>query len=206
MKRLTFKKPFNGIGKALELIPETYKVNDKVFQMTDGNENYEIRWEGTLNEGKGVILKAENKSMVNEDMKHMKHLMGYKSEDTLGTLKGAERLSENSSFSDIWDKTKALLSETNTSKEVITENATAAAGMGFVAEVEENDGEAPVVEAEENCDECDEEINEVKDRFDEIFEGLDDDDDINESDDEEADDDLDNSLAGPKSANLKINK
>lgn len=109
MKRLNFKKEFNGVGNALKMIPEGYKVDNKVFEMTDGNESYKIRWEGTLSEGKATILTASNKTMVNEDMQKMKHLMGYKSEKTLGLVKGNARLNENAIFNDIYTKTKALL-------------------------------------------------------------------------------------------------
>jgi hypothetical protein len=111
MKKLTFRKPFNGINNALSLIPETYKVDNKTFVITDGNESYKVRWEGSLNEGKGVVLVASDKTLVNEDISKMRHLMGYKSEDSLGTLKGSERLSEDKKFSDIWNKTKTILSE-----------------------------------------------------------------------------------------------
>lgn len=111
MKRLTFKKPFNGVDNALKLIPESYKVDNKTFEITDGNESYKVRWEGSLNEGKGVVLMASNKTMVNEDMQKMFHLMGYKSEQTLGNLKGSERLNEDKKFSDIWSKTKVMLTE-----------------------------------------------------------------------------------------------
>lgn len=109
MKRLNFKKEFNGVGNALKMIPESYKVENKVFEMTDGNESFKIRWEGTLSEGRAVILAASNKTMVNEDMQKMKHLMGYKSESTLGLVKGNARLDENAIFNDIYAKTKALL-------------------------------------------------------------------------------------------------
>jgi hypothetical protein len=109
MKRLNFKKEFNGVGNALKMIPESYKVDNKVFEMADGNESYKIRWEGTLSEGRAVVLTASNKSMVNEDMQKMKHLMGYKSEKTLGLVKGNARLNENAIFNDIYVKTKALL-------------------------------------------------------------------------------------------------
>jgi hypothetical protein len=109
MKRLKFKKEFNGVGNALKMIPESYKVDEKIFEMTDGNETYKIRWEGTLNEGRAVILMASDKSLINEDMQKMKHLMGYKSQETLGLVKGKARLDENAMFSDIWGKTKTLL-------------------------------------------------------------------------------------------------
>jgi hypothetical protein len=111
MKRLKFNKEFNGFGNALKLIPESYKVDKKVFEMTDGNEHYRIRWEGSINEGSAVILMASDKNLVNEDMDRMKRLMGYKSQETLGTVKGKERITENAKFNDIWNKTKKLMNE-----------------------------------------------------------------------------------------------
>lgn len=79
--------------------------------MTDGNESYKIRWEGSLTEGKAVILTAADKTMVSEDIKKMKHLMGYKSETTLGTVKGNARLDENKAFADVYSKSKKLIGE-----------------------------------------------------------------------------------------------
>lgn len=109
MKRLKFKQEFKGVGNALKLIPESYKVDNKVFEMTDGVESYRMRWEGTLNEGKAVVLMASDKKMVNEDIQKMKHLMGYKSQETLGTVKGKARIDENAIFSDIWKKSQVLI-------------------------------------------------------------------------------------------------
>ena len=109
MKRLNFKKEFNGVGNALKMIPESYRVDNKTFEMSDGVENYKIRWEGTLTEGRAIVLMASDKTMVNEDMAHMKHLMGYKSNETLGTVKGKARLDENKMFTDIWSKTRDLM-------------------------------------------------------------------------------------------------
>jgi hypothetical protein len=109
MKRLKFKQEFKGVGNALKLIPESYKVDNKVFEMTDGVESYKMRWEGTLNEGKAIVLTASDKTLVNEDMQKMKHLMGYKSQDTLGTVKGKARIDENAIFSDIWKKSQILI-------------------------------------------------------------------------------------------------
>ena len=111
MKRLKFKKPFNGIETALIVIPESYRVDNKVFEMTDGNENYKIRWEGSLTEGKAVVLTAYDKTLVKEDMAKIKHLMGFKSEDTLGNLKGAQRIEENKVFADMLKKTRTLMTE-----------------------------------------------------------------------------------------------
>ncbi len=109
MKRLKFKNEFKGVGNALKMIPESYKVDNKVFEMTDGVENYKIRWEGSLTEGKAVVLMASDKNLVNEDMQKMKRLMGYKSQETLGTVKGKARLDENAKFTDIWKKTRTLM-------------------------------------------------------------------------------------------------
>lgn len=111
MKRLKFKKEFKGVGNALKLIPESYKVDNKVFEMTDGNESYKVRWEGSLTEGAAVVLTASDKKMVNEDMDRMKALFNYKSQDTLGLVKGKARVDENITFTDIWNKTKKLLGE-----------------------------------------------------------------------------------------------
>ena len=109
MKRLKFNKVFNGVGNALKMIPETYKVDNKVFEMTDGIENYKIRWEGTLNEGKAIVLLASDKKMVSEDIQHMKHLMGYKPQETLGSSKKVSRLTEHAIFNDILGKSKRLV-------------------------------------------------------------------------------------------------
>ena len=111
MKRLKFKKPFNGIETALKVIPESYKVDSKVFEMTDGNENYKIRWEGSLTEGKAVVLTAYDKTLVKEDMDKIKHLMGFKSQETLGNLKGKQRIEENNIFADMLKKTRTLMTE-----------------------------------------------------------------------------------------------
>jgi len=128
MKRLKFNKngdkPFQGVnltqklGHALTLIPEGYKVDKKEFEMTDGNLTCKIRWEGNLSEGKAVVLLASDKTLINEDMNRMKALMGYKSQDTLGLVKGKARLDENAAFSDIWNKTKKLIEESDEIEDV----------------------------------------------------------------------------------------
>jgi hypothetical protein len=113
MKRLRFKSEFNGVGNALKLIPESYKVDNKIFEMTDGNENYRIRWEGSSEDGSAVVLMAADKKLVNEDIQRMKALFNYKSETTLGTVKGKDRINENAKFDEIWKKTKAIMEADN---------------------------------------------------------------------------------------------
>lgn len=109
MKRLKFKKPFNGMDNAKKLIPESYKVDGNEFEITDGNETYRVKWSSLINEG--IVLTSSNKARINEDMSKIKHLMGFKSQETLGTVKGVERLNENKKFGNILNKTKRLLNE-----------------------------------------------------------------------------------------------
>ena len=108
MKRLKFKKPFNGVNTALKVIPESYKVDNRVFELTDGNEHYRVRWEGSLTEGKGIVLSSFHQEALNEDVAKIKHLMGFKSQDTLGNLKGGQRLKEDKTFFDMLKKSQAL--------------------------------------------------------------------------------------------------
>jgi len=95
MKRITFKKPFDGVQNAIKLIPEAFKKDMKVFEMTDGNESYKMEWKGSLTEGKVSIINASDKNMISEDYAKIKHLMGYKSETTLGTPTANDRVNEN---------------------------------------------------------------------------------------------------------------
>lgn len=95
MKRLKFKNPFNGQKNALNLIPEHYKVDNKIFEMTDGVETYKVRWEGKA----PIVLEARNQNKINEEVEKMKHLFSYNSRKAMGTLKPNERLTENLTFS-----------------------------------------------------------------------------------------------------------
>jgi hypothetical protein len=79
--------------------------------MTDGNETYRIRWEGTLTEGKAIVVTAADKKLVNEDIQRMKALFGYKPQDTLGLVKGNARIDENKVFGENLAKFKKLLGE-----------------------------------------------------------------------------------------------
>lgn len=106
MKRVKFKKEFNSINEALNKVPETLKEDNKVFEMTDGNKTLKVRWEGTVTEGEAIALSVEDNKLINEDMTHMKHLMGYNSEDTIGTHKGSGRLMEEKKFRELLSSSK----------------------------------------------------------------------------------------------------
>jgi hypothetical protein len=113
MKRLRFKKPFNGEDNALQLIPEHYKVDDKVFEMTDGNETYKVRWEGTLTEGEAVVLESENAKLIQESRDKVFKLMNFDTKKAMGTRKGKDRVEENKKFSDFMGKAKSLIKESS---------------------------------------------------------------------------------------------
>jgi len=118
IKRLKFKQTIGGLEKALSIIPESYKVDNKVFEMTDGNENYRFRWEGDT-EGNAVTLKAYDDTLVESDKSRMEALMGFKSD--LGIPTSAQRLSENDMFLTMLGKAKELNEEKEETAEVIAE-------------------------------------------------------------------------------------
>lgn len=124
MKRLKFKKNFNGMDNALELIPEHYKVDGKKFEMTDGNETYRIRWESDqLTEGEGedkgrpVVLESKNNEDLQKDSNRVKELMNFDPQDNFGNLKGKQKVEENERFNDIWDKSKKIMTESEEIKD-----------------------------------------------------------------------------------------
>jgi hypothetical protein len=117
MKRVTYKKEFTSIQEALTKVPVALREDKNVFEMTDGNKTIEVRWEGTLEEGKAVALNAKDEALINEDVSNMKHLMGYTSEATIGTHKAKGRVMENEKF-------KELL--TISKKKILAENLTEA--------------------------------------------------------------------------------
>jgi len=107
IKRLKFKNTIGGLENALAFIPESYKVNSKIFEMTDGNENYRFRWEGNLNEGRAITLKAYDKTLVESDKARMETLMGFKSD--LGIPTPKQRLAESDVFKTMLTKSKVLM-------------------------------------------------------------------------------------------------
>ena len=101
MKRVKYKKELPSLNESLKLVPNELKVDNEVFEMTDGNKSFTVRWEGSLEEGHAVALSVEDKQLVNEDIQKMKALWGYKSEDTIGTPTAKNRVTENAKFKDL---------------------------------------------------------------------------------------------------------
>lgn len=103
-KKLIYKKEFNGKENAIKLIPESYKQDGYKFQMTDGVETFDFRWEGSLNEGEAVILREANSKLISENISKMNHLFNYDSKEVIKSLDNEAKLNENEIF-------KALLEE-----------------------------------------------------------------------------------------------
>lgn len=106
MKRVKFKKAFKSLDEALTKVPKQLKEDNNIFEMTDGNKTIKVRWEGSLNEGVAIPLIENDKTLINEDISHMKHLMGYKPEDTIGNHKSKGRLMENEKFKELLKNSK----------------------------------------------------------------------------------------------------
>lgn len=62
-------------------LPERVRVDETVFAVTDGENEYRLMWEGDSN-GEAVITHEKNNNLVNENIQKMKHLWGFKSSDT----------------------------------------------------------------------------------------------------------------------------
>jgi len=108
MKQLSYKKPFLSYERTMTLIPESYKIDGNKFMMTDGVETYTIKWEGN-NDGNPTVLMYKNDTLVKEDVKKMKHLYDYKSQETL--MKTNDALTENEIFRELMGKSRLLVNE-----------------------------------------------------------------------------------------------
>ena len=62
-------------------LPKRVRVDETVFAVTDGENQYRLIWEGGSN-GEAVITHEKNNNLVNENIQKMKHLWGFKSSDT----------------------------------------------------------------------------------------------------------------------------
>lgn len=111
MKRLKFKREFKSVEDALNLIPESYKVDDKEFVMTDGNQNLRVRWEGNK-DGNASVLEMSDDKHLKESVDKMFHLMNYNPADAQAKGNDPENLDENEIFSKLYsDSKKGVLSE-----------------------------------------------------------------------------------------------
>lgn len=83
IKRLTYKTEFINESTAINLIPEEFKKDNLVFEMTDGNKLMKVRWEGG-SKGRAVVLLSKDNSKINKELERMRQLFEYNSRDTFG--------------------------------------------------------------------------------------------------------------------------
>lgn len=108
MMKLTYKTTkFKDDKHAMSLIPERYKVDGKVFEMTDGDQSYRIRWEGTVRKGTGAILMESNQSSIKNEKNLVEHLYNYNSADSHQKI---DVIEENQMLRELMGKTRELLS------------------------------------------------------------------------------------------------
>ena len=74
------------IIKLVDKLPERVKVDETVFAVTDGENEYRLIWEGS-EDGEAIITHEKNNNTINENIKKMKHLWEFKSSDTASTNK-----------------------------------------------------------------------------------------------------------------------
>ena len=84
IKRLTYKTKFIDESTTFRLIPDDFKKNDLIFEMTDGNKLLKVRWEGNKEKGRPVILLSKDKEKISKELDKMKHLIEYNSRDIFG--------------------------------------------------------------------------------------------------------------------------
>ncbi len=65
----------------VDKLPNRVKVNETVFAVTDGENEYRLLWEGTR-DGEAIITHEKNINIVNENINKMKHLWEFKSSDS----------------------------------------------------------------------------------------------------------------------------
>lgn len=82
MKSINFKTTLKDSKDVLNRIqnskfPKHLKSNDMVFEMTDGENKYKIRWEGHSSTGMPIILEHRNDKKMKTDMEKMAQLGNY---------------------------------------------------------------------------------------------------------------------------------
>ena len=90
----------------LSKVPDELKVEGKRFIMKDTADNeYLVEW----TDKEPNVTKKLNKTQVNEEMKRIKSLYGYKSKDYFTTTNSQSRMNENKEFSDMLNKARKLM-------------------------------------------------------------------------------------------------
>ena len=69
------------ITNLIDKLPERIRVNETVFSITDGENEYRLIWEGS-EDGESVITHEKNINTVNENINKMKHLWEFRSSNS----------------------------------------------------------------------------------------------------------------------------
>lgn len=119
IKRLTYKNQFINESEALNLIPEQFKKNDMVFEMTDGNKLLKVRWEGSAQRGKAIVLLSKDENKINEELNRMHRLFEYDSREKFSK---SNLITEENEFHNMVKKFKNI-NETDeqTEKDIVTQ-------------------------------------------------------------------------------------
>jgi len=124
IKKLTYKKPFVSESAAIKLIPNEFKTDLNMFEMTDGNKSYKIRWEGDKDNGSAVILIAKDDKLISEEMSRMFEMMDYSPSDKVSKT---DLITETENFNEYFTKKKIYENEEKSKiwdSEVISEEET----------------------------------------------------------------------------------
>jgi len=77
----------NQVLKLVEKLPNSVKIDETVFSITDGENIYKLIWEGDSKNGEAVITNYKNNQLVNEDIEKMKYLWGFKPKEDKKLIK-----------------------------------------------------------------------------------------------------------------------
>ena len=112
MKKLYFKHTkFLSESQMIKKIPDEYKVDGNKFIMKDAaNNEYLVEWtvDSKFNYGEAKVLQHINKEQLNEDMKRIKDMFGYKSSDVFQTTNAQSRLNEEKKLSSFIDEVRKI--------------------------------------------------------------------------------------------------
>jgi hypothetical protein len=151
IKRLTFKSQFRDDKDMLRKIPSNYRKNDLVFEMYDGDSNYKVRWEGTENNGVGVIIEHKSASKEMKNMKMFESLTKFERLDFQSERNvQSSNLNENQIFKQMLNQSRRLMNEGPDDPETMPDASTQVdkqmlnydkeAGVGNVKSSSENVG------------------------------------------------------------------
>ena len=65
----------------VDKLPTRVKVDETIFSVTDGENEYRLIWEGS-DDGEAIITHEKNINIVNENIDKMKHLWEFKSSNS----------------------------------------------------------------------------------------------------------------------------